>query len=187
MTHTPRLMTTGRQDPFPRSRAGGPIACRQVAAKLPLRDAVQPLTNSPAARWSPAMTVRDIALLGQPVLLTPSVAVEDPLAPEVQLLIDDMLETIRDADGIGLAAPQVGVGRRVIVAMELATRDERREAPVQVLINPELVPIAGASEEEPAMAFEGCLLIPDLRGLVPRHRRVGYRALDRHGLPMTGE
>jgi peptide deformylase len=132
------------------------------------------------------MTVRDIALIGQPVLLTPSVAVEDPLAPEVQLLIDDMLETMRHADGIGLAAPQVGVGRRVVVAMELATRDERREAPVQVLINPELVPIAGASEE-PAMAFEGCLSIPDLRGLVPRHRRVGYRALDRHGRPMTGE
>jgi peptide deformylase len=129
------------------------------------------------------MTLRKIARLGHPVLLARAAPVEEIGAPDVQALIDDMLETMADADGIGLAAPQVHAGRRIVVAMELADRAERGAAKVHVLINPELTSLG--DEIEPG--FEGCLSIPDLRGLVPRHRRVGFSALDRRGRSVTGE
>ena len=129
------------------------------------------------------MTLRKIARLGQPMLLNRAVPVDDPGRPEIQTLVDDMLETMADAEGIGLAAPQVYVGLRVIVAMDLRDRSEAASAPVRVLLNPELEPLG----EETEMAYEGCLSIPELRGLVPRARRVGYRGLDRDGRPVEGE
>jgi peptide deformylase len=94
-----------------------------------------------------------------------------------------MLETMADAGGIGLAAPQVYAGQRIILAMELADRAERGAAKVHVLVNPELTTLG----EEIELGFEGCLSIPDLRGLVPRHGRVGYTALDRRGRRVAGE
>jgi peptide deformylase len=129
------------------------------------------------------MTLRKIARLGQPVLLNRAVPVDDPGRPDIQILIDDMLETMVDAEGIGLAAPQVYVGLRVIVAMELRDRTEAGTAPVRVLVNPELQPLGDETE----MAYEGCLSIPELRGIVPRARRVGYRGLDRQGRAVEGE
>jgi peptide deformylase len=129
------------------------------------------------------MTLRKIARLGQPVLLNRAVPVDDPGRPDIQMLVDDMLETMVDAEGIGLAAPQVYVGLRVIVAMELRDRSEVGTAPVRVLLNPGLEHLGDETE----MAYEGCLSIPELRGLVPRARRVGYRGLDRHGRPVEGE
>src|SRR5918912_2239134 len=110
------------------------------------------------------MTLRKIARLGQPVLLNRAVPVDDPGRPDIQTLVDDMLETMVDAEGIGLAAPQVYVGLRVIVAMELHDRSEVGTAPVRTLINPELRPLGDETE----MAYEGCLSIPELRGIVPR-------------------
>jgi peptide deformylase len=130
------------------------------------------------------MTLRKIARLGHPVLLGRAAAVEDPARPEVQALIDDMVETMLDAEGIGLAAPQVHEGLRVIVACEIRERGEAAAgAPVRVLVNPELEPLG----DEVESAYEGCLSIPELRGLVPRRRRVGYRGLNRHGTPVEGE
>jgi peptide deformylase len=129
------------------------------------------------------MTLRKIACLGHPVLLARAAPVEEIGAPNVQALIDDMLETMADADGIGLAAPQVYAGQRIILAMELADRAERGAAKVHVLVNPELTTLG----EEIELGFEGCLSIPDLRGLVPRHGRVGYTALDRRGRRVAGE
>ena len=129
------------------------------------------------------MTLRKIARLGHPVLLTRAEPVEDPSAADIQALIDDMLETMADAEGIGLAAPQVHAGLRVIVAMEIADRSRQAEAPVRVLINPELEPLDAAMEN----GFEGCHSIPGLRGMVPRHRRVAFRALDRQGREIGGE
>ena len=129
------------------------------------------------------MTLRKIARLGHPVLLTRAEPVGDPTAADIQALIDDMLETMADAEGIGLAAPQVHAGLRVIVAMEIADRSRQAEAPVRVLINPELEPLDAAMEN----GFEGCLSIPGLRGMVPRHRRVAFRALDRRGREIGGE
>ena len=132
------------------------------------------------------MTLRKIALLGHPVLLGKAAPVGDPGRPEIQALIDDMLETMADAGGIGLAAPQVYVGLRLIVACEIGDRSEvagGAAAPVRVLVNPELEPLDDETDE----AYEGCLSIPELRALVPRHRRVAYRGLDRNGRPVEGE
>ena len=128
------------------------------------------------------MTLRKLALLGHPVLLTPAEPIADIAHPAIQGLIDDMLATMLDADGIGLAAPQVHESLRLIVALELSDRAERGDALAHVLINPELTPLGEATE----LAFEGCLSIPDLRGRVPRHAGVAYRALDRHGREVSG-
>jgi peptide deformylase len=132
------------------------------------------------------MTLRKIALMGHPVLLGRATPVGDPGRPELQALIDDMIETMADAGGIGLAAPQVYVGLRLIVACEIGDRAEVAggiASAARVLVDPELEPLGGGTEA----AYEGCLSIPELRGLVPRHRRVGYRGLDRDGRPVEGE
>ncbi len=123
------------------------------------------------------MTLRKIALWGHPVLLEPAVAVDDAGAPDVGALIDDMLATLDDIGGRGLAAPQVYDGRRVVLAQ--ATRAE----PALVLVNP-VLDLIGAAD---ALGFEGCLSIPGLRGVVPRHARLTYRGLDRDGRPVGGE
>ena len=128
------------------------------------------------------MTVRTLALMGHPVLLTPAAPVADVAAPEIQELIDDMLATMAAADGIGLAAPQVHRSLRIIVALEIRDRAERDAGTAHVLVNPELTLLGEPTE----LAFEGCLSIPDLRGLVPRHRRVAFRAIDRAGAAVGG-
>jgi peptide deformylase len=131
------------------------------------------------------MSVRKIARLGQPVLLARAQPVDpaDLARAELQQLVDDMIETMTDAEGIGLAAPQVFESLRLVVAMELGDRSERGRARTHILVNPELTPLG----EDRSSAFEGCLSIPDLRGAVPRWRRVAWRALDRHGEPIQGE
>lgn len=130
------------------------------------------------------MTLRKIALMGHPVLLAKAAPVDEVDRPELQALIDDMTETMVDAEGIGLAAPQVHVGLRLIVALDIADRAEAvPPAAVRVLINPMLEP----QGDETETAYEGCLSIPELRGPVARYRRVGYRALDRGGRPVEGE
>jgi peptide deformylase len=90
----------------------------------------------------------------------------------IQRLVDDMLETMYAADGVGLAATQVDVHERVIVADTSETRDDPR-----VLINPELV----GKSEEMTLADEGCLSVPQIYDKVERHARVRVRAMDRAG------
>ncbi len=124
------------------------------------------------------MTLRKIAMMGHPVLWRRAAEVASPPADDVRRLADDMVETMRDAPGVGLAAPQVYDGRRVIVVQPARERD----APL-VLINPVLEPV-GATVE---LGVEGCLSIPDFQGLVPRHRSVRYRAIDPDGQPVAGE
>ncbi|HEY8483411.1 MAG TPA: peptide deformylase [Longimicrobiales bacterium] len=119
------------------------------------------------------MAVREIRILGDPVLrqkAEPVVEVDD----EVRRLIADMFETMYDADGVGLAAPQVGVSLRVIV---VDPRDE--SVPPFALVNPEIVERA----EEVERGEEGCLSIPGLREIVERSARVVVEGLDRDGLP----
>ncbi len=131
------------------------------------------------------MTLRKIARLGHPILLAPALPVADPERPDVQALVDDMLQTMRDADGIGLAAPQVHEGVRMIVAKQILDRADRANAHELVLLNPELVPLG--PEEDREFGWEGCLSIPGLRGWVPRRRRVAYLGLDRRGRAVAGE
>jgi len=123
--------------------------------------------------------LRQIAQLGQPVLRTPAQPVTDPSAPAVQALIDDLLMTVADADGVGIAAPQVFEPLTLFI---VASRPNPRypHAPLMeptVMINPQL--LWGSDELE--KGWEGCLSIPGLRGLVPRHRRIGIRYLTRGG------
>lgn len=123
------------------------------------------------------MTVRRLHLLGSPVLrqqAAPVARVDD----EVRRLVDDLLETMRAARGVGLAANQVGVARRVAVV------DVGEDAPPPlVLINPKIVE-RGAETET---AEEGCLSIPDIFGEVERPARVVVEALDRDGKPYRAE
>ncbi len=129
------------------------------------------------------MTLRKIALLGHPILLEPARPVADPTDPAIRGLIADMVETLVDARGLGLAAPQVHAGRRIILALEPVDGSVDRADRPLVLVNPVLTPLG----DEREAAFEGCLSIPGLRGLVPRHRKVGLEALDEAGRPVERE
>ncbi|MCL6607931.1 MAG: peptide deformylase [Geminicoccaceae bacterium] len=129
------------------------------------------------------MTVLEIARLGHPILLARARPVEDPSAPAIRTLARDMIETMREAGGIGLAAPQVHASLRLVVALPITSRETCREVEPLVLVNPELEALDGGIEE----ALEGCLSIPGLRGLVPRARRVGFRGFDLAGRPIAGE
>jgi peptide deformylase len=122
------------------------------------------------------MAILKIARMGHPVLLRRAEPVPDPTAPEMRRLVADMAETMQDAQGIGLAAPQVHVPLRLFVWRGGAGN-------VIALFNPELEPVGEAMEE----AWEGCLSIPGLRGLVSRHARLRFRGLDMEGRPVEGE
>lgn len=121
------------------------------------------------------MSVRDIVIYPEPVLTTPSKPVGDVSSEEIQTLIDDMAETMYVGDGIGLAAPQVGVSLRLMV-MDVPGEDEPQGKNLIALINPEIVEREGETTYE-----EGCLSFPGLAGEVKRAARVKVRALDRGG------
>jgi peptide deformylase len=130
------------------------------------------------------MAILKVARLGHPVLREVAKEV-DPAAidsAEIQQLIEDLTETMRDYDGAGLAAPQVHVSKRVVV-FEIQKNHPRYpespEIPLTVLINP----VIHFKTEARESFWEGCLSIPDLRGRVPRCPSVRLEALDRHGRP----
>ena len=121
------------------------------------------------------MALLKIARMGHPVLRAVARPVEDPTAPWVRRLVEDMVETMEDAAGAGLAAPQVHQSCRIVI---FRVPEERlTEAPgdvaqdLTVLINP----VVEAIGQERAVGWEGCLSVPGLRGVVPRHLRVRYR------------
>ncbi len=124
------------------------------------------------------MTHRPIVRLGHPALRSPAVEVphEQIGSAELERLISEMVEAMHEADGVGLAAPQLGIGLQVFIYLESAD-EEGGAAEIHVVINPMIEPEPGDLEEE----WEGCLSIPGLRGLVPRHPAVRVRGLDRHG------
>jgi len=129
------------------------------------------------------MTLRTIVTLPDPVLKRKARPV-NKFDKELQTLLDDMVETMRDAPGVGLAAPQIGLSDRIIV-IEYYERDEDEEnedAPKKVwaVVNPEIV----KSSEETLMGVEGCLSIPGLLGEVERHAEVQVKGMNRHGKPM---
>lgn len=130
------------------------------------------------------MAILKIARMGHPILWRRAQEVADPGAPEIRKLVAAMVETMEDAEGVGLGAPQVHVPRRVVVFHLPAERLSEAERPcapepqgLQVLINPVIQP--GTDEME--LGWEGCLSIPGMRGLVPRFATVGYRALNLEG------
>jgi len=132
------------------------------------------------------MSILKVARIGNPVVRAASVPVAEKAirSADIQRLIDDMVETMHEYDGVGLAAPQVHVGLRLAV-IEVPAEDERTEGgvPLMTLINPVVTLLGG----ETAVGGEGCLSIPDLRGEVPRHTRLRLDARDRDGKAYTVE
>ena len=126
------------------------------------------------------MSILKVARMGHPVLRARTRAVErsDIKRPAIQKLIDDMVETMLEHHGVGLAAPQVHEDVRLFVAaIDPADDDDARaEVPI-VIINPDITPVGAEVIED----WEGCLSIPDIRGRVPRAREIVLRAFDRHG------
>jgi len=121
------------------------------------------------------MSILKIARMGHPVLRTVAAPVADPSDPEIHRLIGDMIETMYDAPGQGLAAPQVYQSLRLVVYLPPSEEDEER-AP-RVLINPVITPIS----DETVPGWEGCLSVPGLRGMVHRHNNIHLSALDENG------
>jgi peptide deformylase len=128
------------------------------------------------------MAIREVLKMGDPRLLTPALPVEDFASPELAQLIVDMHDTMRALNGAGLAAPQIGVGLQVAI-FEVAANPRYPDAesvPYTVLINPLLTPLSDELED----GWEGCLSVPGMRGLVPRHTALRYQGYDAAGQPV---
>jgi len=123
------------------------------------------------------MSILKVARMGHPVLRERARAIDksDLRSPLLQKLIDDMIDTMHEYSGVGLAAPQVHEGLRLFVGM--LDEDPGPKSEARVLINPEIAPNSDVREE----GWEGCLSIPDIRGMVPRFTDITVTALDRHG------
>ena len=126
--------------------------------------------------------IRDVLRMGDPRLLGVAARVERFDSPELHALLVDMRDTMAHLNGAGLAAPQIGVPLQVVIFGSQANPryPDAPDVPETVLINPVLEPI-GAEEEE---AWEGCLSVPGMRGLVPRWKHLRYRGFDERGQPI---
>lgn len=123
--------------------------------------------------------IRQIAQLGQPVLREAAERITEPTDPAVQALIDDMLVTVADANGVGIAAPQVfeSLSLFIVASSPNPRYPNAPQMEPTAMINPEIL----WRSEDKEKGWEGCLSIPGLRGLVPRHRWIGVRYLTRDG------
>src|SRR5262249_18303258 len=122
------------------------------------------------------MSILKVSHLGHPVLRmrTKHLAKDALASPAIQTLIDNMMETMFEYLGVGLAANQVHESLAMAV---IESRGQRGTIPMTVLVNPEVTVL----DEQLIEDWEGCLSIPELRGRVPRYRKLGVDALDRHG------
>ncbi len=133
------------------------------------------------------MAIRTVLRMGDARLLQRAEAVNRFDTPQLHALLADMRDTMQALNGAGLAAPQIGVGLRVVifgVQPDLPGREkvasrypDAKTVPETVLINPLITPLEEAAEED----WEGCLSVPGLRGLVPRHAYIRYQGRDEYG------
>jgi peptide deformylase len=127
------------------------------------------------------MTVRNILKMGEPLLweIAQRVPQEDILSLATQSLIQDLLDTMRAANGAGLAAPQIGISQQIVVfGFEKNQRyPDELPIPQTILINPVITPMEDIKES----SWEGCLSVPGLRGKVPRYRKIRYHGLNQNG------
>lgn len=128
------------------------------------------------------MAVRAVLKMGDPLLWQEAAPVTEFNTPELDALVADMLDTMAALDGAGLAAPQIGVPLRVVIfGIESNPRYPGAEpVPLTVLVNPKVEPMG----EDRETGWEGCLSVPGMRGLVPRHTDIRYRGYDQTGLPI---
>lgn len=129
--------------------------------------------------------IRPVLKMGDPRLLEVSTPVSAFDTPELHALIADMRDTMAALQGAGLAAPQIGIGLRVVIfGVEHNPRyPDAETVPYTVLVNPDFEPIG----EERDLAWEGCLSVPGMRGVVPRYTRLRYRGFDPTGVPIERE
>ena len=130
------------------------------------------------------MPILKVARLGHPVLrkVTETLTARELQSQSVQQFIDDMIVTMREYDGVGLAADQVHESKQIAV-LEVASNPRypnKAEVPLTILVNPKITPLTEELEED----WEGCLSIPDLRGRVPRYKSIRVEAWDRSGKPL---
>ena len=125
------------------------------------------------------MSVRTILRMGDARLLALAQPVTDFADPGLNILIDDMFDTMAEAGGVGLAAPQIGVGLQVVIfGFEKSERyPDAEPVPQTILINPVITLLT----EEEDLGWEGCLSVPGLRGEVPRHKQIRYQGFDPQG------
>jgi peptide deformylase len=140
----------------------------------------------------PGMAILKIARMGHPILRTRATEVPDPTAPEVSRLVTAMVETMEDADGTGLAAPQVHMPWRIVVYMvdgQRASEEDEGDivggVPLTVLVNP----VIEFLDEETSIGFEACLSVPGMAGPVRRHEniRVTYQTLENEEIVFEAE
>jgi peptide deformylase len=129
--------------------------------------------------------IREVLRMGDPRLWLKSEPVRDFGTPELRELLQDMRDTMTHLNGAGLAAPQIGVGLRVVIFGVHANPryPDVDEVPDTVLVNPQLTPLGEELEE----GWEGCLSVPGMRGWVPRFRRLRYKGFDENGKPFERE
>ena len=125
------------------------------------------------------MATREILKMGHPTLLEVAKPVEKFNTPELDSIIEDMIDTMRENDGAGLAAPQIGLGMQLVIfGFDSNERyPEADQVPFTVLINPVITPIGNEEED----GWEGCLSVPGLMGVVPRFKKIRYQGKDQHG------
>ena len=128
------------------------------------------------------MAVRPVLRMGDPVLLQVASPVQQFDTPELHELLTDMRDTMAALNGAGLAAPQIGVSLQVVIfgVGKNPRYPQAEEVPYTVLINPVLEAVDEVMED----GWEGCLSVPGMRGLVPRHKRLRYRGVDPQGQPI---
>ena len=131
------------------------------------------------------MAIREILKMGDPRLLRQAQPVQSFGTPELAELIADLQDTMVAANGAGLAAPQIGVDLQVVIfGFERNQRyPEAPPVPLTVLVNPQITPLGDGQTD----GWEGCLSVPGLRGVVPRHARIRYTGFDQQGQPIDRE
>jgi peptide deformylase len=129
--------------------------------------------------------IRDVLRMGDPRLLQKALPIDNFNSPELKELLQDMRDTMAHLNGAGLAAPQIGVGLRVVIFGVTANPryPDVEPVPDTVLINPVITPLAEEVEE----GWEGCLSVPGMRGWVPRWTRLRYSGFDENGISFQRE
>jgi len=128
------------------------------------------------------MAVREVIKIGNPLLLQVSEPVTKFNTPELETLIADMFDTMASLNGAGLAAPQIGVLKRLVIfgVEENPRYPDAEPVPTTILINPVIKPLGKAVDDD----WEGCLSVPGMRGLVPRYSKIRYTGVDQYGQPI---
>jgi peptide deformylase len=125
------------------------------------------------------MAVREVLKMGDPLLLQVAEPVAEFGTPQLDALLKDMFDTMDDCDGAGLAAPQIGVSKRVVIfgLKENPRYPDAEQVPVTVLINPKIT----VNSKQMESGWEGCLSVPGMRGMVDRYAHISYRGFDAFG------